>query len=353
MPQARFEQRLKNIPDLLWAQIAKIDEQKGQWIAGARLSPQVLGRLKRSVLVTSTGASTRIEGARLSDTDVDKLMSGLVLQRFSDRDKGEVKGYFELLSNVFEAWERIPFAESSIKHLHKELLKYAGKDERHRGNYKKKENKVMMVDAAGKPLGTIFETTPAYLTPKEMQELIDWTRKVLAEKKHHPLTVIGNFIVEFLNIHPFEDGNGRLARILTNLLMLKEGYLFAPYVSHEKLVEADKPGYYLALRQSQRTFDTGHETIGHWLAFFLEIVFQQAKQAVGLLSTENIEKLLSPKQLAIWRYLLTVDEATPLEIAKHAKVARPTVNQALSRLMSFKKVERFGLGRSTRYRKLG
>ncbi|MDD5593163.1 MAG: Fic family protein [Candidatus Margulisbacteria bacterium] len=353
MPYSRFEQRLNDLPDQLWSKIAKIDELKGQWIAGAKLSPQVLGRLKKSVLVTSTGASTRIEGARLSDGDVEKLMAGIALQRFSDRDKSEVKGYFELLRNIFEAWATIPFSESSIKHLHKELLKYAGKDEGHRGEYKKKENKVMMVDASGKPVGTIFETTPAYLTPKEMQELIEWARNSLAAKKHHPLLIIGNFIIEFLNIHPFEDGNGRLARILTNLLMLKEGYLFSPYVSHEKLIESDKPGYYLALRKSQRTFNSKHENITHWLTFFLEVVFTQAKQAVSLLSTENIEKLLSPKQLAIWRYLLTVEEATPQDISKYAKVARPTVNQALSRLLSFKKIERLGLGRSTRYRKLG
>lgn len=353
MPIDRFDKRLNSLPPEILNKIARIDELKGQWIAGAKLSPQVLGRLKRSVLITSTGASTRIEGARLSDHDVEKLMSGISLQKFSNRDKQEVKGYFELLRNVFDAWEHIRFSESAIKHFHKEILKYTEKDERHRGEYKKKENKVMMVDSSGKALGTLFETTPAYLTPKGMLELTEWTKNALKEKKYHALLITANFIVEFLNIHPFEDGNGRLSRILTNLLLLKEGYLYMPYVSHEKLVEDSKPEYYMALRKSQKTFKSKNVTILPWLDFFLLIILQQSLMAVDLLSAENIEKLLSPKQLAVWQYLLSVDEATPMDIAKKTKVARPTVNQALNRLLSFQKVERFGLGRSTRYRKFG
>ena len=348
----RFDQRLAQIPANIWSKIIQIDELKGQWIAGARLNPQVLGRLKRSVLVTSTGASTRIEGARLSDEDVEKMMRGIDIQKFTDRDKQEARGYFELLENVFDSWKSLKFSENTIKHFHKELLKYVKKDELHRGDYKKEENKVYMIDAAGKSVGILFDTTPAYLTPKEMQELIEWTQQVLTEKKYHPLLVIGNFLVEFLQIHPFQDGNGRLSRILTNLLLLKEGYLYMPYISHEKLVEDNKPEYYLALRRSQKTFKTKHENIISWLDFFLTILLKQSQMAVELLSKENIEKLLSKKQLAVWQYLQEVEEATPGEIAKITKVARPTVNQALDRLLRFKKVERIGLGRSTRYRKL-
>lgn len=347
----RFDQRLTSIQAKIWSKITQIDELKGQWIAGARLSPQVLGRLKRSVLITSTGASTRIEGARLSDEDIERLMRGLDIQKFTDRDKQEVKGYFELLENVFDSWKLLKLSESAIKHFHKELLKYVKKDETHRGDYKKKENKVQMIDAAGKSVGVLFDTTPAYLTPKEMQELVEWTQEALAEKKYHPLLIVGNFLVEFLQIHPFEDGNGRLSRILTNLLLLKEGYLFIPYISHEKLVEDNKPEYYLALRKSQKTFKANREDITPWLDFFLTIFLKQSKMAVELLSKENIEKILSIKQLAVWQYLQTVEEAAPGEIAKKAKVARPTVNQALDKLLRLKKVERIGLGRSTRYRK--
>lgn len=208
-----------------------------------------------------------------------------------------------------------------------------------------------MVNEAGESVAVLFDTTPAYLTPKEMQEVVEWTQKALAERKYHPLIIIGNFLVEFLNIHPFQDGNGRLSRVLTNLLLLKEGYLYVPYVSHEKLIEDNKPDYYVTLRRSQKTFKSEHEDVVPWLDFFFGVLLKQAQMAVDLLSKENVEKILSPKQLAVWDYLQKVESATPGEIAKAAGVARRTVNQALDKLLRLKKVERIGLGRTTRYKK--
>lgn len=348
----RLDQRLQQIPAEIWSKITKIDELKGQWIAGARLSPQILNRLKRSVLITSTGASTRIEGAKLSDEDIEKLMRGIDIQKFANRDKQEAKGYFELLENVFDSWKSLKFSESMIKHFHKELLKYVEKDTDHRGDYKKRENQVQMINAAGESIGVLFDTTPAYLAPKETQELVEWTQESLAEKKYHPLLIVGNFLVEFLQIHPFQDGNGRLSRVLTNLLLLKEGYLYMPYVSHEKFVEDNKPEYYLALRQSQKTFKTENETVIPWLDFFLTIFLKQSEMAIDLLSKENIERLLTQKQFAVWDYLQKVDSATPREISEQTKVAYPTVRQAIDKLMRLKKIERIGQGRSTSYRKL-
>ena len=349
---SKLDLRLQQIPAEIWSKIAKIDELKGQWIAGAQLSPQVLGRLKRSVLITSTGASTRIEGAKLSDEDVEKLMRGIDIQKFTDRDKQEVRGYYELLENIFDSWKNLRFNESTIKHFHKELLKYTEKDKEHRGEYKKRENRVQMVNAAGESVGVLFDTTPPYLTPKEMQELMEWAQETLAEKKYHPLLIVGNFLVEFLQIHPFQDGNGRLSRVLANLLLLKQGYLYMPYVSHEKFIEDNKPEYYLALRASQKTFKTGNEIIIPWMDFFLTIFLKQSEFAIDLLSKENIERLLTPKQLAVWNYLQKFDSATPRGISEETKVAYPTVRQAIDKLMRLKKIERVGQGRSTSYRKL-
>ncbi|KPK32763.1 MAG: hypothetical protein AMS24_03185 [Chlamydiae bacterium SM23_39] len=353
MVKKRFDQRLKSISSQLWTKIAQIDELKGRWIAGVQLNTHVLARLKRSTLITSTGASTRIEGAKLSDEDIEKLMRGLDVQRFTDRDKQEVKGYFELLENVFNAWKSIKFSENAIKHFHKELLKYVQKDKTHRGEYKKTENKVHMIDKEGQSIGILFDTTKAYLIPKEMQELlVEWTQEAFNEKIIHPLLIIANFIIEFLQIHPFQDGNGRVSRILTNLLLLKSGYLYMPYVSQEKLIEDNKLDYYMALRKSQKTFKTSKENIIPWFDFFLEILFQQSKMAISLLSEENIEKILSVKQLAVWKYLQTVEEASPKEIEQKTKISRPTVNQIIDKLIRLKKIERLGQGRSIRYRKL-
>jgi Fic family protein len=310
-----------------------------------------LGRLKKSTLITSTGASTRIEGAKLSDEDIEKMMRGLSMQKFADRDKQEVRGYYELLNNVFESWKHIPFSESTVKHFHKELLKYVEKDKLHRGEYKKVENKVHMVDDRGKSVGVLFDTTSPYLTPKEMLELMEWTKENLETKEFHPILVIGNFLVEFLNVHPFEDGNGRISRILTNLLLLKCGYPYMPYVSHEKLVEDNKADYYVSLRRSQKTIKKENKDVTEWLEFFLKILLEQSKQAINLLSKENIEILLSPKQISVWKYLESVSEATPGEISRATKVTRPTVSQALDVLLRLKKIQRIGQGRTTRYSK--
>ena len=171
----RFDKRLEVIPASILTLIAAIDELKGRWVAGVNLHPQILGRLKQSVLITSTGASTRIEGAKLTDEEVKNLMKGISLQKFKDRDVQEVKGYYELLKNVFDSWQSIKLNEGTIKHFHQEILKYVEKDTFHRGQYKVTENKVQMIDAKGNIVGTIFDTTPVYLTPIEMQELVEWT----------------------------------------------------------------------------------------------------------------------------------------------------------------------------------
>jgi len=352
MDKMSFDKRLERLPPIIIQKIAKIDELKGQWIGGAELSPQVLGRLKKSVLVTSTGASTRIEGAKLSDADIEKLLRGISIQRFSDRDKQEVKGYYDLLSNVFDSWKRLRFSESLIKHFHKELLQYVEKDVQHRGEYKKRENQVHMIDEAGNSVGILFDTTPAYLTPNEMQELVEWTQSAMDNKSFHPLIIIANFLVQFLQIHPFQDGNGRLSRILTNLLMLQEGYAYMPYASHEKIVEDNKPDCYLSLQQSQKTFHTDAETIAPWLDYFLEVVLYQAQMALELFSDENIEKLLSPRQLEVWQYIQDVMEATPKELSEKLDIPRPTINQVVNRLIDLKKIERLGIGRATRYKVL-
>jgi Fic family protein len=210
-----------------------------------------------------------------------------------------------------------------------------------------------MVNEAGESIGILFDTTPAYLTPKEMQELVEWTVEALLSRSFHPLLILGNFLVEFLQIHPFQDGNGRLSRVLTNLLMLQAGYAYMPYVSHEKLVEDNKAEYYLALRKSQKTFKTATETIAPWMEFFLRVLLTQARDAIALLSHENLERSLSPKQLIVWQYIEKNTEATPQEIASATGVSRPTVSQAITVLVRLKKIERIGQGRTTRYRKIG
>ncbi|KKR07892.1 MAG: Filamentation induced by cAMP protein Fic [Parcubacteria group bacterium GW2011_GWC2_39_14] len=350
---SKFSKRLSFSPKIthrIYGLISQIDELKGQWKMGTNLSPQTLGMLKRSVIVTSSGASTRIEGARLTDEQVAKLLKGLKIKKLITRDEQEVAGYAELLTNVFDSYNKLVLSESTVKHFHSELLKYSEKDTRHRGEYKLGSNRVEAKDEGGNLIGVLFDPTPPHLVGKEMNELLEAAQDLLDRKEIHPLIIIGNFIFEFLSIHPFQDGNGRTSRVLTNLLLLKNGYEYVPYVSHEKLIEDNKNEYYIALNKSQKTWKTNKEDISPWLLFFLSILLKQTHIAIGLLSKESIENLLSEKQLAVWHYMSGHEISTPKELRGKLKIAGPTVVQILNKLLEMKKIERIGRGRATRYK---
>ncbi len=345
----KFDHRIKNPDPHIVALLAEIDGIRGEFKSGLRMTPQAITNLRKSTLITSAGASNRIEGGKLNDEEVEKVMRGLAVSKFADRDSQEVQGYLETLQNVFDSFQTLPLRESVITSLHNQLLKYSHKDDTHRGGYKKKENTVGVLGPDGNVARIMFETTKAYLTPKEMQELVDWTADALEKNRFHQLLIIANFIVEFLKIHPFEDGNGRLSRVLTNLLLLRSGYQFVQYVSHEQIVERRKDEYYIALRKSQETFKTDHDTISPWLNFFLSVIKEQATKALAYLEEEKVEDMLSPKQYEVWKYISSVDEAAPGEIVKATNIALGTVRQALNSLVELGKVKRVGRGRATRY----
>jgi Fic family protein len=348
----KFDKRLKTPEPHVVGFLTEIDEVKGQFRAGLRMSPQAITSLRKSVLVTSAGASTRIEGAKLTDEEVEKIMQGLSVSKFADRDSQEVQGYLETLQNIFDSFSKLPLSESTITSLHKELLKYSTKDEIQRGKYKQKENTVGVLGPDGNVARIMFETTKAWLTPKEMNELVDWTSDALENNRFHPLLIIANFIVEFLKIHPFEDGNGRLSRVLTNLLLLRSGYPFVQYISHEQIVERRKDEYYLALRKSQETFHTESDTISPWLNFFLSVIKEQANKALTFLHEETFEDSLSPKQVEVWKYLVQDGEASPGKIAKDTGVEITTVRKTLGQFLKAGKVKRIGRGPGTRYIKI-
>jgi len=348
----KFDHRIKNPDPQIVALLAEIDGIRGEFKSGLRMTPQAITNLKKSTLITSAGASTRIEGARLTDEEVEKIMRGLAVSKFADRDSQEVQGYLETLQNVFDSYQSLPLRESLVTSLHNQLLKYSHKDDAHRGGYKKKENTVGILGPDGNVAQIMFETTPAYLTGKEMNELVDWTNNAFKKNRFHNLLIIANFIIEFLKIHPFEDGNGRLSRVLTNLLLLRSGYQFIQYVSHEQIVERRKDEYYIALRKSQETFKTDNDIISPWLNFFLSTIREQATKALSYLEEEKAEDTLSPKQFEVWKHISSVGEAAPGEIVKATEIALGTVRQALDRLVELGKVKRVGRGRGTRYVKI-
>jgi Fic family protein len=347
--KSALNRRISTTTPAIDAMISQIDRLCGQWVGGANLSPQILGRLQKSTLITSAGSSTRIEGAQLSDEEIEQIILGTKFDKMADRDSQEVRGYYEALAFVLDNYNNIPLSENYILELHAKLLKYSDKDVRHRGDYKKLTNSVKMYDPAGQELATIFKTSPPLLVQPYMRTAIEWFNDEINDQNHHPLLVIAGFIVELLSIHPFQDGNGRLSRLLTNLLMLRAGLSYVPYVSNEQIIEQNKPEYYLALRRSQATLGKPNESIEPWLEFFLRVCLAQAEQATSLLTGENIRKTLSPNQIKVLDFIRKVGEANVKVTVAVTGIKRPTVKQAYDKLLALKLVERIGLGRSSRY----
>ena len=265
---------LQITPELLTL-VAEIDEFKGAWRALGTLAPDRLSALRRVATIESIGSSTRIEGNRLSDRDVERLLANLEIKTFASRDEQEVAGYAEVMETVFAAWSEIPLTENHIQQLHRDLLRYSDKDEWHRGRYKTTTNSVAAFDERGQQVGIVFETTTPFETPRLMEELVTWFNETLTQRALHPLIAIGIFVVVFLEIHPFQDGNGRLSRMLTTLLLLGAGYAYVPYSSLESVIEQSKENYYLALRRTQGTIRTEAPNWLPWLLFFLKALTRQ------------------------------------------------------------------------------
>lgn len=349
----RFENRLHlagKTATRIYQAVARIDAVKGQWHIANTLSPQMVERLRTSVIVTSTGASTRIEGSQLSDQDVKKLFQKQNIKSFKSRDEQEVGGYLEVLKLVFEQWEDITFSESTILSLHQMMLGYSDKDKRHKGVYKFGSNRVEARDHDGQLVGVIFDPTPPHLVPKEMSELMSWTQAELATDNFPSLLVISNFVFEFLAIHPFQDGNGRMSRILTNLLLLQAGYEFAPFVSHEKIIEDNKADYYVALNTTQQSWKTETEDLTPWLTFFLDVLTVQSQNALKLMQEEPVDLFLSDMQKQIWDYITTQDTVSRREIIDATDLNVRTISHTLRKLVEMNKIESIGQGKATRYR---
>ncbi len=265
-------------PDLLNA-IAEIDAFNTSWRGElSSLNPDELKVMKRVATIESVGSSNRIEGNRLTDEQVEELFRHINKQSFQSRDEEEIAGYADLINIIFESYDDIPLSENYIKQLHQILLTYSSKDGHHRGEYKKESNRVAAFDADGREIGSIFETASPFDTPRLMAELVEWTNGTFKDRYLHPIITIGIFIVHFLSIHPFTDGNGRLSRALTILLMLKCHYSYMPYASMESLIESSKDAYYRALRGTQKGFFAGGSVnYGPWLRFFVTALQKQKR----------------------------------------------------------------------------
>lgn len=329
--------------------IAEIDEFKGSWSSLGQLAPDRLTSLKKIARIESIASSTRIEGVKLTDSEVKALLSGLDINSFKSRDEEEVAGYAEIMNLIFESYREMSLSENTIKQLHQVLLKFSSKDVRHRGDYKKLNNHVEAFDSSGKSLGVVFNTATPLETPFKMEKLCQWLNKAILETDEHPLLVISIFILDFLAIHPFQDGNGRLSRALTTLLLLKSNYDYVPYSSMERVIEENKDRYYLSLRGAQTESSDSSVLLVKWIEFFLDCLVTQKNVLSRKL--ENEKTLLSLPKLSE-QIIFVLKEHGKLslsEIVKMTQANRNTVKVHLSKLVFEKKIQKEGIGKGTIY----
>jgi Fic family protein len=314
------------------------------------LAPERLKALRQVATIESIGSSTRIEGSKLTDREVEKLLANLAIKRFGSRDEQEVAGYAEVMETVFQSWSDITITENHIKQLHRDLLRYSDKDERHRGTYKTLRNDVGAFDADGKMIGIVFETATPFDTPHRMEELVAWLTEARELRRLHPLLIVAVFIVTFLEIHPFQDGNGRLSRILTTLLLLQAGDVYVPYSSLESVIENSKEGYYLALRQTQGTIRSNTPDWQPWLMFFARALQQQKRRLAAKVEREKTALSTLP-QLAmdILDYAREQGRVTTRDMVREHDASPNTLKATFASLVAKGLLARRGGGRSTWY----
>jgi Fic family protein len=340
---------LQITPEIL-SIIAAIDDYKGAWRVLSAQAPDRLSVLRRLATIESIGSSTRIEGSKLSDREVELLLSNLEIKSFTTRDTQEVAGYARTMELIFQSRGEITLDENHLKQLHRDLLQYSDKDEHHRGKYKTHPNSVAAFDEGGKQIGIVFETATPFDTPRLMTEAVDWARETLETRQLHPLLVTAIFIVVFLEIHPFQDGNGRLSRILSTLLLLRSGYSYVPYSSLESVIEHNKEGYYLALRQTQGTIRTAAPNWQPWLLYFLRALQQQMRRLAQKVEREKIVLVAMPELSAqIVEFAREHGRVTIRDMVRRTGANRNTLKEHFRQLVNKEHPILYGNGRGAWY----
>ena len=330
--------------------IGKIDQFKGEWKQLDKQDNRYLKELRKIATIQSIGSSTRIEGSTLLDAEIATLIKNLKISKLQTRDEQEVVGYYDTLEMLFDNYRDIDLTLSNIHSLHNILLKHSSKDVRHRGRFKELSNKVVASYLDG-PTRVIFKTTEPYLTEKEMDELVNWTNKAFSDGDIHPLIIIATFIYEFLSIHPYQDGNGRLSRLLTTLLLLKFDYKFVAYVSFEHIVEKNKKNYYQALMEGQKNRHKGTEQIDKWLLFFLNSLSELiVKLEQKVKEYRVIGAYLNDRQKEIVQYIQQNQPVKKGEIAKDlAQYSAAIIQKDLQYLVTEFEITRMGNNKGTVY----
>lgn len=336
--------------NLILKKISFIDTFKGKWNIIENRETRYLQELRKIATIESIGSSTRIEGVKLTDKEIEKIIRNVNIDKLKTRDEQEVVGYWETLDTVNDNYKNIDITENYIKQFHSILLKYSDKDKRHKGSYKHLSNKVVATYPDGTQR-TVFNTTEPHLVDREMSELIAWVNETFQEEEIHPLIIIAVFVYEFLSIHPFQDGNGRLSRLLTTMLLLRQNYLFVQYVSFEKVIEDSKKEYYKALMEGQRDRNTEKEKLDNWVLYFLDsmtILVQRLEKKYEIY--KDTTTYLNDRQKRIKELIIKHQPVKISDLVKQMpETSRNTIKKDLTYLRNENIVEVIGKNKGTLY----
>lgn len=334
------------LPMNLVRMLTAINEYKGKQDLYKKQSPQILSTLKNVAIIQSTESSNRIEGIYTSNKRLQEIMNNKANP--IDRSESEIAGYRDVLDTIHSAYDAIHISSSVILHLHRDLYKFLPA---RGGSYKNVNNVIEEILPDGSKY-IRFKPIDSFYTPMYMEQLCDEYIKVVSKEEVEPLVLIGAFILDFLCIHPFNDGNGRMSRLLTLLLLYKSGFEVGRFISIEKIIEESKETYYESLNKSSMLWHDGKHNIEIWLEYFLGVIlnaYKQLEERVGLVSnvrggkSERIEKAIEGK----------LGYFTKEEIRNICPdVAEATVNRVFDKLKSEKKIEVVGKGRNAKWKKL-
>lgn len=335
--------------------ISKIERFQGAFEATKFQRPALVAKLKKSSIITSSGASTRIEGAMLADEQVKELVDkGCKITNISSRSEREVAGYVKALTYIYDNFDKLDISEKTIRELHQLLTDELTEDQlpsKQRGAYKDVTNDVIEKNMeTGKIIKVWFKTTPpGPATQSEMSNLITEYEDLKLGDKCHSLILIAGFIVHFLAIHPFRDGNGRLSRLLTTLLLLRHEYKWAQYTSHEKVIEDNKENYYVCLRSAQSTFKNSQPNYEKWINFFLKTISIQADFLNRKVLKESPISVMNDNEEIVYTIIKSVGECKASYILKNTNMTKPGLKSLLKRLVDKGFIKKQGQGRATTY----
>ena len=326
------------------AQLTKIHEYKGEQTLFIEANPDILSELVEVAKIQSTEASNSIEGIRTSNERLKKLLQTKTNPK--SRDEEEIAGYRDVLNTIHDSYEYIPIKSSMILQLHRDLYKFSGGYEG--GSYKSSDNIIKETDEEGNEY-VRFQPVSAWETNDAMNMLCEAYEKAINEKLADPLIIMAVFILDFLCIHPFDDGNGRMSRLLTLLILYRTGYIVGKYVSIEKIIDNTKETYYEVLQQSSLNWHEEKNDYMPFLQYMLGVILSAYKdfsERVEVISAKDLSKPDKIREI-IKKNINPMTKAEIINLCPD--ISKTTIERTLSELQKSNEIIKIGGGRYTKY----